>query len=462
MRSAFVFDPDRCTGCQACELACSIENDLGPERTWREVITFNSDSIPSIPRFHLSLACNHCAEPACMHACPALAYSHDTATGAILIETDRCIGCRYCSWACPYGAPRYEPERGVMGKCTFCQHRLEDGLKPACATLCPTGALDFAELPASRLGGDVAGFPRTSLGPSIRIESPDRPGSLEPAAAARHSFAPPGPSDRTAISLRREWSLAAFTFLVALLFAQVAASVSGSIEVRAGPFALVAMLAGALSLSHLGRPGRAWRAALNLRRSWLSREVVAFGAFVSGGVWFLAGSGLGTATGTIVLILGLATLASADMVYRPVHRGLHPILDGGGSLVTGLYLAGWLAGNLWLAGAAGLMKLAAELHDAMRRRAGRRAEGRSLLVPRILLGLAVPAAAAIAGGLPLPAWALASTLVGEALARIGYYLRLEVQSPGRQARVDLDSRLRGPEDRMRGSSVEERPVRRAS
>jgi len=77
MPSAFHFDPNRCTGCQACELACSIENDLGPDRSWREVVTFNDASAPGIPRFHLSLACNHCSEPACLLGCPAAAYRKD-------------------------------------------------------------------------------------------------------------------------------------------------------------------------------------------------------------------------------------------------------------------------------------------------------------------------------------------------------------------------------------------------
>ncbi|MCK5489102.1 MAG: 4Fe-4S binding protein, partial [Gemmatimonadetes bacterium] len=111
MPSAFVFDPNRCTGCQACELACSIENELGPDRSWREVVTFNDASVPGVPRFHLSLACNHCAEPACMHSCPALAYEREASSGAILLDPDRCIGCRYCSWTCPYGAPRFEEDR---------------------------------------------------------------------------------------------------------------------------------------------------------------------------------------------------------------------------------------------------------------------------------------------------------------------------------------------------------------
>jgi len=128
MPLAFVFDPNRCTGCQACELACSIENELGPDRSWRGVVTFNEEAFPGIPLFHLSLACNHCAEPACMNTCPALAYHRNEETGAVLIDPDRCIGCRYCSWVCPYGAPTFEAERGVMGKCTFCVHRLEIGL----------------------------------------------------------------------------------------------------------------------------------------------------------------------------------------------------------------------------------------------------------------------------------------------------------------------------------------------
>ena len=176
MPSAFVFDPNRCTGCQACELACSIENDLGTDRSWREVVTFNDSALGGVPRFHLSLACNHCAEPACMYSCPALAYERDTASGAVLLDPRRCIGCRYCSWACPYGAPTFEEERGVMGKCTFCSHRLDQGLKPACATLCPTGALDFQDLPTSELAAAVPGFPQTDRVPARRIEPVHRRG----------------------------------------------------------------------------------------------------------------------------------------------------------------------------------------------------------------------------------------------------------------------------------------------
>ena len=445
MPSAFVFDPNRCTGCQACELACSIENELGPDRSWREVVTFNDASVPGVPRFHLSLACNHCAEPACMHSCPALAYDREASNGAILLDPDRCIGCRYCSWTCPYGAPRFEEDRGVMGKCPFCSHRLSQGLKPACATLCPTGALDFANLPASELSALVEGFPQTDLGPSIRIEPAQRGTHLDsPVGDLDRSPAAPLPSlPEPGITLRSEWSLAAFTFLTAVLFAGFTSTVAGGPRLPAAVFASVAAMAAAFSLSHLGRPARAWRAGLNLRRSWLSREVIGFGSFAAGGTVVLAtGMSLESALGAAAVVVGLLTLISADQVYRPVYRGPHPLVDGGGTLLTGLYLAGLLLASPWLAGSAGCIKLGSELRDARWRDA--RSHGTrtvALAFSRVLLGLALPAAAWIASGAPLPAWVLLTAIVGEALGRAGFYLRLQVQSPARQARADLAGRL---------------------
>lgn len=444
MPPAFLFDPNRCTGCQACELACSIENDLGPDLSWREVITFNDASIPGIPRFHLSLACNHCAEPACMFSCPALAYSRDVSTGAVLIDPDRCIGCRYCSWACPYGAPRFEADRGVMGKCTFCSHRLAEGLNPACTTLCPTGALDFTELGVSEHGAPVAGFPQTDLGPSIRIEAPRRAVHLEVAlASVPGGSARAAPLPASGLTLRSEWSLAAFTFLVAVLFAGfVGTNGGGRPRLTAPFFAAMAVAAAGLSLSHLGRPARAWRAGLNLRRSWLSREVVGFGAFASSAMVVLAsGPAIPAGAALAVAMAGLATLAAADMVYRPVYAGRHPLLDDGGTLLTGAYLAGLWLGSPWLAGASGLLKAAAMLRPAPHPDPRYARVARNLAIPRLVLGLALPAVAWTVSGAPLPEWVLLGAMGGEALGRAGFYLRLSVQSPARQVRTDLASRL---------------------
>ncbi|MEO8011900.1 MAG: 4Fe-4S dicluster domain-containing protein, partial [Dokdonella sp.] len=127
MPDSFVFDANTCTGCGACRVACTIENGLAPDVSWRRIETFNPQHRPIAPVFHLSLACNHCATAACMNACPALAYRRDGPTGAVLLDSTLCIGCGYCSWACPYDAPVFDEAAGVMTKCTWCADRLRAG-----------------------------------------------------------------------------------------------------------------------------------------------------------------------------------------------------------------------------------------------------------------------------------------------------------------------------------------------
>jgi Fe-S-cluster-containing hydrogenase component 2 len=432
-------------------LACSIENQLGPERSWRSVLTFNERALPGVPVFHLSLACNHCEEPTCMHSCPALAYERDVVTGAVLIRTELCIGCKYCSWTCPYGAPRFEPDNGVMGKCTFCSHRLADGLAPACATLCPTGALDYAELPAELLTAELVGFPQTDLGPSIRIlprtgqtgqpeDPPTVRGSLEPGAEM-----PDEMREEPSIGLSSEWSLAGFTFLLALLFALLSAGVVGTLRVPAPFYVAVAGVAALLSLAHLGRPTRAWRAVLNLRRSPVSREVLGFGALGALGSLSLAlpAGEVATGAGWLGLGAGLLALVSADSVYRPVFQAGRPALHSGGVLLTGLYLAGLLAGFAWLAAPVGAFKLYRYVKRHMARPSARKRPATRWLAAaaRLGLGILVPGLAWAWTGIPLPIWAVGAALIGEAEDRAEFYSGLEIVSPARQLRQDLEARL---------------------
>lgn len=92
----------------------------------------------------LSLSCNHCENPVCAEACPTQAM-HKDENGIVSVDPDRCVGCRYCEWNCPYGAPQFDPERKKMTKCDFCRDYLEQGLPPSCVAACPCRALDYGE-----------------------------------------------------------------------------------------------------------------------------------------------------------------------------------------------------------------------------------------------------------------------------------------------------------------------------
>lgn len=461
MPNSFVFDANKCTGCDACRLACSIENQLEPDRSWRRVETFNPRRHPAVPVFHLSLACNHCNEPACMYACPADAYRLDERTGAVILEEDKCIGCRYCSWACPYDAPVFDESRGVMSKCTFCNHRLADGLKPACAALCPTGALDFADLPEEEIVSEIDGLPTTELEPRLAVVPLNKSRSLpvlsgpvtEPAPATNGGTSP------SEISLRSEWSLALFTVTVAVLAAAFAARTLGALELEPAVFVGGAALALVLASAHLGKRSRAWRAILNLRRSWLSREVTAVTAFLalgSAGLVLLPDS---RSLGALAAGVGIAALVCADYVYTVLRSPTHPLAHSASVTWTGLFLAGVFGGAGWLAGALGFGKLGAYVT----RKLGFAREGRSA---RALVGLL-----RVGVGLVLPAvlWAIdlgrfhelivGGAIVGELIDRAEYYVELERTAPRRQMTIDLERRIvaANGRDRAVGAGALARP-----
>ncbi|WP_119070412.1 DMSO/selenate family reductase complex B subunit [Aggregatilinea lenta] len=150
---AFYYDQSVCTGCKACQVACKDDNDLSSGIIWRRVVEINGgDWIKqgatwgqNIFTYHLSLSCNHCEEGICLEVCPTGAM-HKREDGVVLIDEDKCIGCRYCEWACPYEAPQYNDDKGKMSKCDFCYNYIDEGLPPACVAACPMRALDFGEL----------------------------------------------------------------------------------------------------------------------------------------------------------------------------------------------------------------------------------------------------------------------------------------------------------------------------
>jgi len=439
---SFVFDANRCTGCGACRVACTIENGLAPEVSWRRVHTFNPRRHPLAPLFHLSLACNHCADAACMNTCPALAYVRDRDTGAVLVDGGRCIGCGYCSWACPYDAPVYDAQAGVMTKCTWCADRLRAGLKPACAVHCPTGALDFADVPEAGRVLDIDGLPRTALRPSLHVV-PLAPGRRQPemtAGEVEHPVeAPPSSPAASDISLKKEWPLAAFTLTAAVLVAALGAAQAGAMAIDARVFALTAAAAMGLASAHLGRKTRAWRAMLNVRRSWLSREIVTLSAFFGLATLWLAVAPGQRALGSAIAVVGFAGLFAADSVYAVLPSG--PGYRHSASVMwTGLLFAAMAGGEPELAVLVGAAKLL--LYVARKRRfaAGGRPTRPVLGVLRGGVGLVLPFALWTMG--PAANGVVAALVAfGEAVDRAEYYLELERESPRRQMGLALARRL---------------------
>ena len=165
-------DLTKCIGCHACYVACKAENRTPLRTDWRTVIMRERGTFPTPVREFISLSCNHCDEPACLKACPAAAITK-RADGVVLIDRDKCIGCRYCMFACPYGAPRIDTDSNKVSKCTLCVHRLDAGLQPACAATCLTGAITFVADFIGTTEASPAGFNDPGLTkPNIKFVLP--------------------------------------------------------------------------------------------------------------------------------------------------------------------------------------------------------------------------------------------------------------------------------------------------
>jgi len=144
-RLAMVIDTRKCVGCMDCVVACKTENDV-PEGYNRDWITQRlQGSFPTLSLEIRSERCNHCDDPPCVSCCPTGA-SHVHPFGAVvLVNEDECIGCKACVASCPYDA-RFIHPKGYADKCTFCIHRVEEGLQPACVAVCPTRCMYFGDL----------------------------------------------------------------------------------------------------------------------------------------------------------------------------------------------------------------------------------------------------------------------------------------------------------------------------
>ncbi|MGG4605994.1 sulfate reduction electron transfer complex DsrMKJOP subunit DsrO [Paenalcaligenes sp. Me131] len=147
-RWAMLVDVRKCIGCQACTVSCIQENAV-PEGSFRTVVSTYSVALEGEDQpagtYVLPRLCNHCDNPPCVPVCPVGA-TFKQEDGLVLVDSDRCVGCAYCVQACPYDARFINHSTGKADKCTFCAHRLEAGLLPACVETCVGGARIFGDL----------------------------------------------------------------------------------------------------------------------------------------------------------------------------------------------------------------------------------------------------------------------------------------------------------------------------
>jgi sulfite dehydrogenase (quinone) subunit SoeB len=228
IKLGLVIDLDTCVGCHACAVSCKQWNAGGiagpltdehpygkdPSGVWfNRVHSYEvaattgcssaQEALPAQPAttLHFPRSCLHCETPACVTVCPTGASYKRSEDGIVLVDEDKCIGCKLCSWACPYGAREYSAIEGVMKKCTLCvdriynEHLPEAERQPACVQACPTKARHFGDLgdPESDVSklvaerGGVALMPELGYAPVNRYlpQRPRRTGKAEAAKPAQ-------------------------------------------------------------------------------------------------------------------------------------------------------------------------------------------------------------------------------------------------------------------------------------
>ena len=139
---SFDFDAERCVQCHACEIACKGMHDIELGVRWRRVVSIWEGRYPSVTNKGISLACMHCGNPPCEAACPTRAIKKRAEDGIVVVDPDKCMGCRACFLVCPFGVPQFGAD-GKMQKCNLCVDRLTAGREPACVATCPADALHF-------------------------------------------------------------------------------------------------------------------------------------------------------------------------------------------------------------------------------------------------------------------------------------------------------------------------------
>lgn len=444
MQKGFLFDINKCTGCHACQIACALENELRFNSSWRQIVTYNESRHPDLPFFHLSLACNHCGDPPCMIYCPALAYYKDNESGMVVLETQKCVGCSYCSWVCPYDAPYYNEATGIMEKCTLCRHRLQEGLDPACTALCPTDALQYGDVQETKKIEELPGFPDRNINPAMQI-TPLRPGSVLPEMTALpydqsvfDAFKAAQRSPEPKINIKSEWILLLFTYILSLLVGLVSASIFFKNLFNPIFIPLAAIFSLALSTLHLGRKARVYRAVLNWKRSWLSREVLFSLLFL---LLTLINAIL-LSDNKIILsmasLAGFAALFSMDRVYQvTMHNGLSKF-HSANTLFTALLFFGLFSANSFLFSIFWILKL----YLYIKRKISQQNIRLFLSILRINIGYVIPVILWMASIVNFYWFLVICMILSEFIDRLEFYLEFDIITPYSEMSNDIRKKLR--------------------
>ncbi len=327
---AFQVNLDRCSGCKACVAACHTLNGLEESETWRDVGVLHQKEAEQSFLQHVTSACHHCIDPACLKGCPTNAYEKDPLTGIVYHLDDQCFGCQYCTLACPYGVPKYSDSKGIVRKCDMCRQRLAVNEAPACVQACPHEAISISVVDVDDILADAASnvfLPRT------HDASYTKP-------TTRYLSKKPLPRDLTTgddDDIQPEHAHLPLILMLVLMQASLGGylAATGLCFVGGFEFSQVSII-GLLILSfllgqaglvaatlHLGRPLYAFRGILGIRHSWLSREAVAFGGYA--------------------VFTGLAAFLAG---YQTIEASVESLLPGVASLLTGSFLRTGLLGSL--------------------------------------------------------------------------------------------------------------------
>ena len=449
MQKGFIFDINKCTGCNACQIACSLENDVKLPLNWRQVITYNPARHPKISHFHLSVSCNHCFDPPCMNYCPALAIRKDPYIGTVIIDQKKCIGCQYCSWACPYDAPQFNPTIRVMEKCTLCAHRLAEGLLPACVSLCPTSALQFGDIEESPIDR-VKGFTHSDIKPAIEIyslrenqqlpEMRELPFDSSMVSSFRQTLL--SLTSKKKITCISEWPLILFSLLAAAVISKLTADVL-VFNSQSNLLYLIITLSGfGISTLHLGKILRSPRAILNWRRSWISREIFFYTGFmfVLFVITFIRRDLFWL--GWFAVFAGFMMLFSIDKIYTVLPAVNSRRIHSSNIVLTGLFFtslfSGFIFGVIIFGGIKFLLYTARRISDRDKSRI--KVFGALL---RILCGFIVPISLWFMQT-DFPGWYASYILIGfaELIDRCEFYDELDIITPAKQMIIDLNNEVK--------------------